>query len=61
MYNSRAFEQVFHPGYMTCYKCLIIINLVRLKIVDIQNGKLCGVKADHGRDFHPLADYMIKL
>ena len=42
-------------------KCLIIIILARLKIVDIQMANTVRINADHGQDFHPLADHMIKL
>ena len=35
------------------------LGLVRIKIVDIENGKECI--ANHGRDFHLLADHMTKL
>ena len=36
--------------------------MVRIKVVDIQNGinTVC-VNADHGRDFHPLSYHMTKL
>ena len=33
-------------------------DLVAFNILNIQNGKH---NADHGRDFHPLADHMTKL
>ena len=35
--------------------------LLYFKIVDIQNSKHCGVKADHGHNYRPLADHMTKL
>ena len=32
-----------------------------LKIVGIQNGRHCAINADHGSDFHPLANHMTML
>ena len=40
---------------------LLSLDLIRIKIVDIKNGKHLWVNADHGRDFHPLTDHMTKL
>ena len=50
-------------------ECLFFLNhpknwpwsfdLVRLKLVDIQNGKHCH--ADHVCDFHPLVEHMNQL
>ena len=46
---------------MARFKCLIIINVVRLKLVDTKMVNTVQVNDDHGRDFHPLADHLIKL
>ena len=37
------------------------LKLVRLKIINIQNGNHCGVNVDLGRDFRLLADRMTQL